>query len=44
MYNHIDDDLRNDLDTKAELHQRVCDLRDRLWEITESRKREADKV
>uniref|UniRef100_A0A8C8VQB0 Sperm flagellar 2 n=1 Tax=Pelusios castaneus TaxID=367368 RepID=A0A8C8VQB0_9SAUR len=41
-YNSIADDLWEDEETKAELHQRVTDLRDRLWDICENRKEEAE--
>ncbi|KAH6574351.1 hypothetical protein BASA62_002468 [Batrachochytrium salamandrivorans] len=41
-YNSIEDDLRSDPETKAELHQRVEDLRDRLWDISDKRREEAD--
>ncbi|NXM67760.1 SPEF2 protein, partial [Serilophus lunatus] len=42
-FNSISDDLQDDEDTKAELHQRVTDLRDRLWNICDSRREEAEK-
>ncbi|XP_031216103.1 sperm flagellar protein 2 isoform X2 [Mastomys coucha] len=41
-FNSIPDDLWEDEETKAELHQRVNDLRDRLWDICEARKEEAE--
>ncbi|XP_042546463.1 sperm flagellar protein 2 [Dipodomys spectabilis] len=41
-FNSLPDDLWEDEDTKAELHQRVNDLRDRLWDICEARKEEAE--
>ncbi|XP_074851772.1 sperm flagellar protein 2-like [Carettochelys insculpta] len=41
-YNSIADDLWEDEETKAELHQRVTDLRDRLWDICENRREEAE--
>ncbi|VFV27941.1 kpl2 isoform cra_a [Lynx pardinus] len=41
-YNSLPDDLWDDEETKAELHQRVNDLRDRLWDICDARKEEAD--
>ncbi|KAG5459758.1 MAG: hypothetical protein BJ554DRAFT_8286 [Olpidium bornovanus] len=42
QYNEMDDDLRSDLDAKAELHQRAEELRDRLWAISDKRKEEAE--
>ncbi|NXT21815.1 SPEF2 protein, partial [Syrrhaptes paradoxus] len=41
-FNSIDDDLREDDETKAELHQRVTDLRDLLWDICDNRREEAE--
>ncbi|XP_057565120.1 sperm flagellar protein 2 [Hippopotamus amphibius kiboko] len=41
-FNTLPDDLRDDEETKAELHQRVNDLRDRLWDICDARKEEAE--
>ncbi|ORX79042.1 hypothetical protein BCR32DRAFT_294674 [Anaeromyces robustus] len=41
-YNQIDDDLRCDPEAKAELHQRTDDLRDKLWEVCDKRKEEAE--
>ncbi|XP_029860545.1 sperm flagellar protein 2 isoform X2 [Aquila chrysaetos chrysaetos] len=41
-YNSIADDLREDEETKAELHQRVTDLRDLLWDICDNRREEAE--
>ncbi|OUM67060.1 hypothetical protein PIROE2DRAFT_58969 [Piromyces sp. E2] len=41
-YNQIEDDLRSDADAKAELHQRTDDLRDKLWEVCDKRKEEAE--
>ncbi|XP_042808099.1 sperm flagellar protein 2 isoform X4 [Panthera leo] len=41
-YNCLPDDLWDDEETKAELHQRVNDLRDRLWDICDARKEEAE--
>ncbi|XP_051006911.1 sperm flagellar protein 2 isoform X2 [Acomys russatus] len=41
-FNSIPEDLWEDEETKAELHQRVNDLRDRLWDICDSRKEEAE--
>lgn len=42
LYNETENDLRSDPDAKAELHQRVEDLRDKLWEISDQRKEEAE--
>ncbi|NWQ76591.1 SPEF2 protein, partial [Columbina picui] len=41
-YNSVADDLREDEETKAELHQRVTDLRNFLWDICDSRREEAE--
>ncbi|XP_014809464.1 PREDICTED: sperm flagellar protein 2 [Calidris pugnax] len=41
-FNSIADDLRDDDETKAELHQRVTDLRDLLWDICDNRREEAE--
>uniref|UniRef100_A0A8B9DP83 Sperm flagellar 2 n=1 Tax=Anser cygnoides TaxID=8845 RepID=A0A8B9DP83_ANSCY len=41
-FNSIADDLREDEETKAELHQRVTDLRDLLWDICDKRREEAE--
>ncbi|NXY15051.1 SPEF2 protein, partial [Atrichornis clamosus] len=41
-FNSIDDDLQDDEETKAELHQRVTDLRHLLWDICDSRREEAE--
>ncbi|NXF46718.1 SPEF2 protein, partial [Oceanites oceanicus] len=41
-FNSIADDLREDEETKAELHQRVTDLRDLLWGICDNRREEAE--
>uniref|UniRef100_A0A5G2RJD9 Sperm flagellar 2 n=1 Tax=Sus scrofa TaxID=9823 RepID=A0A5G2RJD9_PIG len=41
-FNSLPDDLWEDEETKAELHQRVNDLRDRLWDICDARKEEAE--
>ncbi|XP_015195926.2 sperm flagellar protein 2 isoform X2 [Lepisosteus oculatus] len=40
-YNSIPDDMRDDEETKAELHQRLDDLRERLWDICDNRREEA---
>lgn len=37
-YNSLSDDIREDEETKMELHQRVDDLRERLWSICDERK------
>uniref|UniRef100_A0A2K6GF76 Sperm flagellar 2 n=1 Tax=Propithecus coquereli TaxID=379532 RepID=A0A2K6GF76_PROCO len=41
-FNSLPDDLWNDEETKAELHQRVNDLRDRLWDICDTQKEDAE--
>ncbi|XP_073747123.1 sperm flagellar protein 2 isoform X1 [Callorhinus ursinus] len=41
-FNTLPDDLWDDEETKSELHQRVNDLRDRLWDICDARKEEAE--
>ncbi|KAM9167867.1 sperm flagellar protein 2 [Mergus octosetaceus] len=41
-FNSVADDLREDEETKAELHQRVTDLRDLLWDICDKRRKEAE--
>ncbi|XP_027257099.1 sperm flagellar protein 2 isoform X2 [Cricetulus griseus] len=41
-FNSLPEDLWEDEETKAELHQRVNDLRDRLWDICDARKEEAE--
>ncbi|XP_026721433.1 sperm flagellar protein 2-like [Athene cunicularia] len=41
-FNSVDDDMREDEETKAELHQRVTDLRDLLWDICDNRREEAE--
>ncbi|XP_019351596.1 sperm flagellar protein 2 isoform X1 [Alligator mississippiensis] len=41
-FNSTADDLWEDEETKAELHQRVTDLRDRLWDICDNRREEAE--
>ncbi|XP_075697993.1 sperm flagellar protein 2 [Rhinoderma darwinii] len=41
-FNSIDDDMREDEETKAEMHQRVDDLRDRLWDIGDNRREEGE--
>ena len=41
-YNSLEEDFRIDNDVKAEFHQRVEELRERLWEIVERRRDEAE--
>ncbi|KAG7481571.1 hypothetical protein MATL_G00067490 [Megalops atlanticus] len=41
-YNAVPEDMRDDLETKAELHQRLDDLRERLWDICDRRREEAE--
>ncbi|XP_042731295.1 LOW QUALITY PROTEIN: sperm flagellar protein 2 [Lagopus leucura] len=41
-FNSVSDDLREDEETKAELHQRLTDLRDLLWDICDKRREEAE--
>ncbi|KAM4051682.1 sperm flagellar protein 2 isoform 2-T2 [Anomaloglossus baeobatrachus] len=41
-FNCVAEDMREDEETRAELHQRVDDLRDRLWDIGDNRKEEAE--
>ncbi|XP_012974476.2 sperm flagellar protein 2 isoform X3 [Mesocricetus auratus] len=41
-FNSVPEDLWEDEETKSELHQRVNDLRDRLWDICDARKEEAE--
>ncbi|KAL0979832.1 hypothetical protein UPYG_G00190380 [Umbra pygmaea] len=40
-YNNIPEDIREDEETKAELYQRLDDLRERLWDMCDKRKGEA---
>ncbi|KAM6965443.1 sperm flagellar protein 2 [Aplochiton taeniatus] len=40
-YNSIPDDMRDHDETKAELHQRLDDLLERLWDICDKRREEA---
>jgi len=40
-YNSVSDELRADCEVRADLHQRVDDLRDRLWSIGDERKDQA---
>ncbi|KAM6303370.1 sperm flagellar protein 2 [Podargus strigoides] len=41
-FNSIADDLHEDEEIKAELHQRVTDLRNLLWDICDNRREEAE--
>jgi hypothetical protein len=41
-YNVIEEDFRADADVKAELHLRVEEMKERLWEIADRRRDEAD--
>ncbi|XP_066458540.1 sperm flagellar protein 2 isoform X2 [Eleutherodactylus coqui] len=41
-FNCFAEDMREDEETKAELHQRVDDLRDCLWDICDKKKEEAE--
>nr|XP_009299456.1 sperm flagellar protein 2 isoform X1 [Danio rerio] len=41
-YNSVPDNIREDEETKGELHQRLDDLRERLWDISDKRKDEAE--
>ncbi|XP_068594487.1 sperm flagellar protein 2 [Brachionichthys hirsutus] len=41
-FNRLRDDMREDEETKAELHLRLDELCERLWDITEKRKEEAE--
>ena len=40
--NDIDPDMRDDAETKQEIHQRAEDLKEALWEISDVRREEAD--
>ncbi len=42
-YNEVSDDVREDEETRGELHQRVDDLRERIWSICDERKEQAEK-
>ncbi|KAK9523304.1 hypothetical protein VZT92_019705 [Zoarces viviparus] len=42
-YNSIADDMRADEETKAELHLRLDELREHLWDISDKRKAEDEK-
>lgn len=41
-FNQLADDLRPDVEVKAELHQRVEDLREKLWAVCDERKEKSD--
>ena len=41
-YNTVSEDLRADCEVRADLHQRVDDVRDRLWSISDERKEQAE--
>jgi hypothetical protein len=41
-FNEIDPDMRDDLETKQELHQRADDLKESLWEMSDRRRDEAE--
>nr|XP_014353121.1 PREDICTED: sperm flagellar protein 2 [Latimeria chalumnae] len=41
-YNSVAGDMQEDEETKAEIHQRVDDLRERLWDICDTRKEESE--
>ncbi|XP_078485176.1 sperm flagellar protein 2-like [Ciona intestinalis] len=41
-YNSVAEDLRKDEETQAELHQRLDDLREKLWDICDTRKEEVE--
>jgi hypothetical protein len=41
-FNAIHDDLRSDEEVRCELHQRIEDLRERLWTICDERKAQAE--
>lgn len=43
-FNEIDEDFRYDLECISELHLRTQELRDRLWSMTENRKKEAESI
>lgn len=42
MYNSISDDIRDDEEVKAELHQRAEDLKEDLWSICDRKKEESE--
>jgi len=41
-YNSVAEDMREDVEMKAELHQTVEDLQERLWDISDKKKIEAE--
>lgn len=41
-YNNVPDDMRVDAEVRADLHQRIDDLRDKLWSICDERKEQAE--
>ena len=41
-FNAVSDDVREDEETRAELHQRVDDLREAMWDICDTRKTQAE--
>ena len=43
QYNELPDDLRDDEEMRAELHQTLDDLRERLWNMCDERKEQAEK-
>ena len=38
----MSDEMRDDCEVRADLHQRVDDVRDRLWNISDERKEQAE--
>lgn len=42
-FNAVEDELRKDPDICADLHQRVEDVRERLWSICDERKEQAER-
>ncbi|RLU21171.1 hypothetical protein DMN91_005544 [Ooceraea biroi] len=41
-FNEVDEDLREDMDMKCELHCRVDDFRTELWELCDARRHQAE--
>ena len=41
-YNEVSDDMREDEETRMELHQRVDDVRETLWNICDERKLQSE--
>ncbi|XP_005100478.1 sperm flagellar protein 2 isoform X2 [Aplysia californica] len=41
-YNEVPDDMRDDEETRAELHQQIDDLKEKLWSICDERKEQAE--